>query len=241
MSKFTNKLIFIFFIIFTFIIALGFLSLVFFANFFQDIPDYEELSGYMPSGITRLYDPKGEILDEYASEKRVYVGYDKIPKIIISAFIAAEDKNFFEHQGVDLTSILRASLQNILNIGRNKRLVGGSTITQQVVKGFFLTNERSFVRKLKEAILAYRISNSFSKEKILEIYLNQIYLGHHSYGIYVAAYNYFGKSLDKINIEEAALLASLPKAPSTLNPYKNYDRALERRNWAIQRMKKRAL
>ena len=236
MSKFTHKLFFIFFIIFAFIIAMGFLSLLFFANFFQDIPDYEELSNYMPSGITRLYDPKGEILDEYASEKRVYVRYDKIPKIIIDAFIAAEDKNFFEHQGVDLTSILRASLQNILNIGRNKRLVGGSTITQQVVKGFFLTNERSFVRKLKEAILAYRVSNSFSKEKTLEIYLNQIYLGHHSYGIYVAAYNYFGKSLDTINIEEAALLASLPKAPSTLNPYKNYERAFERRNWAIQRM-----
>lgn len=236
MSKFTNKLFFIFFIIFAFIIALGFLSLLFFASFFQDIPDYEELSNYMPSGITRLYDPKGEILDEYASEKRVYVRYDKIPNIIINAFIAAEDKNFFEHQGVDLTSILRASLQNILNIGRNKRLVGGSTITQQVVKGFFLTNERSFVRKLKEAILAYRVSKSFSKEKILEIYLNQIYLGHHSYGIYVAAYNYFGKSLDKINIEEAALLASLPKAPSTLNPYKNYERAFERRNWVIQRI-----
>jgi penicillin-binding protein 1A len=236
MSKFTNKIFFIFSIFFAFVTALGFLSLLLFASFFQDIPDYEELANYMPSGITRLYDSNGEILDEYALEKRVYVRYDDVPKIIINAFIAAEDKNFFEHQGIDLTSILRASLQNILNIGRNKRLVGGSTITQQVVKGFFLTNERSFVRKLKEAILAYRVSKAFTKEKILEIYLNQIYLGHHSYGIYVASHNYFGKSLADINIEEAALLASLPKAPSTLNPYKNYDRALQRRNWAIQRM-----
>jgi penicillin-binding protein 1A len=120
MSKFTNKIFFIFSVIFAFVTALGFLSLLLFASFFQDIPDYEELANYMPSGITRLYDSNGEILDEYALEKRVYVRYDDVPKIIINAFIAAEDKNFFEHQGIDLTSILRASLQNILNIGRNK-------------------------------------------------------------------------------------------------------------------------
>lgn len=236
MSKFTNKIFFVFSTIFNLTIALSFLSLLFFANFLKDIPNYEKLSNYIPSAITRLYDSEGEILDEYATEKRVYVRYNTIPKVIINAFIAAEDKNFFKHQGVDMVSILRASLQNILNLGRNKRLVGGSTITQQVVKGFFLTNERSFTRKLKEAILAYRVTKSLSKEKILEIYLNQIYLGYHSYGIYVAAYNYFGKSLNEINIEEAALLASLPKAPSTLNPYKNYERAFRRRNWAIQRM-----
>ena len=236
MKKLAKKFFILLSIISAFTIGLVFLCLIFLSSFFYDIPNYEELSNYLPSGITRLYSPNGKILDEYSLEKRIYVKYKDIPKVILDAFIAVEDKNFFEHQGIDITSIIRASLQNILNIGTNKRLVGGSTITQQVVKGFFLTSERSLTRKLKEAVLAYRVSNAFSKEKILEIYLNQIYLGHHSYGIYVAAQNYFGKKLTEINIQEAALLASLPKAPSTLNPYKNYNRALERRNWAIQRM-----
>jgi penicillin-binding protein 1A len=236
MKKLAKKFFILLSIISAFTIGLVFLCLIFLSSFFYDIPNYEKLSNYLPSGITRLYSPNGKILDEYSLEKRIYVKYKDIPKVILDAFIAVEDKNFFEHQGIDITSIIRASLQNILNIGTNKRLVGGSTITQQVVKGFFLTSERSLTRKLKEAVLAYRVSNAFSKEKILEIYLNQIYLGHHSYGIYVAAQNYFGKKLTEINIQEAALLASLPKAPSTLNPYKNYNRALERRNWAIQRM-----
>lgn len=236
MKKIAKKFFILLSIISAFTIGLIFLCLIFLSSFFYDIPNYEELSNYLPSGITRLYDPNGKILDEYSLEKRIYVKYADIPKVIIDAFIAVEDKNFFEHQGIDITSIIRASLQNILNIGTNKRLVGGSTITQQVVKGFFLTSERSLTRKLKEAILAYRVNKAFSKEKILEIYLNQIYLGQHSYGIYVATQNYFGKKLTEINIQEAALLASLPKAPSTLNPYKNYNRALERRNWAIQRM-----
>ena len=202
------------------------------------IPNYQELNKYIPTQITRVYDSTGQVLDEYAKEKRIYIEYHYIPKLIINAFIAVEDKNFFSHQGVDFSSILRAFLQNILRIGAKKRLIGGSTITQQVVKGFFLTNERSVIRKCKEVILSYKISRSFSKEKILEIYLNQIYLGCHSYGIYVAAHNYFGKNLEQINIEEAALLASLPKAPSILNPYKSYQRALTRRNWAIQRIQK---
>ncbi len=236
MKKLAKKFFILLSIISAFTIGLVFLCLIFLSSFFYEIPNYEELSNYLPSGITRLYSPNGKILDEYSLEKRIYVKYKDIPKVILDAFIAVEDKNFFEHQGIDITSIIRASLQNILNIGTNKRLVGGSTITQQVVKGFFLTSERSLTRKLKEAVLAYRVSKAFSKEKILEIYLNQIYLGHHSYGIYVAAQNYFGKKLTEINIQEAALLASLPKAPSTLNPYKNYNRALERRNWAIQRM-----
>ncbi len=236
MKKLAKKFFILLSIISAFTIGLVFLCLIFLSSFFYDIPNYEELSNYLPSGITRLYSPNGKILDEYSLEKRIYVKYKDIPKVILDAFIAVEDKNFFEHQGIDITSIIRASLQNILNIGTNKRLVGGSTITQQVVKGFFLTSERSLTRKLKEAVLAYRVSKAFSKEKILEIYLNQIYLGHHSYGIYVAAQNYFGKKLTEINIQEAALLASLPKAPSALNPYKNYNRALERRNWAIQRM-----
>jgi penicillin-binding protein 1A len=223
-------------ILFTLSIIVGFLSSFLFITFIQDIPDYRELAGYQPAGITRLYDSHGNVLDEYANEKRVYVKYKDTPKMIVNAFIAAEDKNFFEHQGIDFISVIRASIQNILNIGKNKRLIGASTITQQVVKGFFFSNEPTLVRKIKEAILAFRINKEFSKEEILEIYLNQTYLGHHSYGVYVAAQNYFGKQLKDINIEEAALLASLPKAPSTMNPYKNYTRALERRNWAIQRM-----
>ena len=218
--------------------TLSAITLLFLLKFLHSIPNYQELNKYIPTEITRLYDHTGQVLDEYAKEKRIYIEYSHIPKLIRNAFIAVEDKNFFSHRGIDLFSILRAFLQNILRIGSNKRLIGGSTITQQVVKGFFLTNERSLARKCKEIILSYKISRSFSKEKILEIYLNQIYLGCHSYGIYVAAYNYFGKSLEQINIQEAALLASLPKAPSILNPYKNYKRALTRRNWAIKRIEK---
>ena len=224
-------------IVFTLSIVVGFLSSFLFITFIQDIPDYRELASYKPAGITRLYDSNGNILDEYANEKRVYIKYKDIPKVVVNAFIAAEDKNFFDHQGIDIISVIRASIQNVLNVGKNKRLIGGSTITQQVVKGFFFSNEPTLVRKIKEAILAFRINKEFSKEEVLEIYLNQIYLGHHSYGVYVAAQNYFGRNLKEISIEEAAMLASLPKAPSTLNPYKNYNRALERRNWAIQRMK----
>jgi penicillin-binding protein 1A len=236
MGKFTNKIFLSIYTLIGFIIVLGFLSLFSLVSIVQDIPDYKELLEYRPQGISRVYDGDGHILDEYANEMRVYVEYHDIPKVIIDAFIAAEDKNFFAHPGIDITSIIRSSIQNIANVVQNKRLVGGSTITQQVIKGFFLNNERSFTRKLKEAILAFRVNKIFSKEKILEIYLNQLYLGNHSYGIYIAAQNYFGKKLSDINIEEAALLAALPKAPSTLNPYKNYDRVLLRRNWVIHRM-----
>ncbi|MFQ3307125.1 MAG: penicillin-binding protein 1A [Candidatus Midichloriaceae bacterium] len=224
------------FFLFSFFVASGFLIMIEMMGFIKDIPNYNELATYNLPGITRLYDSKGEILDEYAKEKRIYVYYDNIPKNIINAFIAVEDKNFFEHQGIDFTSILRASVQNIGNFINKKRFVGGSTITQQVVKGFFLSNERTLSRKLKEAVLAYRVNKMFSKEKLLELYLNQIYLGRHAHGIYMAAYVYFGKSLDDLSIQEAALLASLPKAPSMLNPYKNQNRSLERRNWALSRM-----
>ena len=220
-----------------FITSSFFLICLYFIQFIYYIPNYKVLKRYAPTQITRLYDVDGSILDEYAREKRVYIKYEDIPKIIINSFIAVEDKNFFNHQGVDLISSLRAFLYNLINIHTQRRLVGGSTITQQVVKGLFLTNERNITRKIKEVIVSHIISNNFSKKKILEIYLNHIYLGNNSYGIFTAAYNYFGKSLAQINIEEAALLASLPKAPSDLNPYKNYNRSLTRRNWAIQRIK----
>ena len=212
--------------------------LIFTLSALYNTPNYKELSNYLPQSITRLYDRNGQILDEYFLEKRIYIRYIDIPKVMIDAFIAVEDKNFFIHQGIDGTSIIRALLYNVLNINNNKRLIGGSTITQQVAKSIFLTNERKFSRKIKEAVLAYRINKAFSKKRILEIYLNQIYLGHRSYGIYVATKNYFGKNIARINIQEAAMIASLPKAPSILNPYNNYERAIQRRNWAIKKMEK---
>lgn len=203
----------------------------------QRLPDHEQLKQYDPATVTRLYTADGEMLAEYAREKRVFVPITAIPKRLINAFIAAEDRNFYTHPGVDFIGVFRAALTNIMNIGQHKTLVGGSTITQQVVKNFLLTNEKSLERKIKEAILAIRISESLSKDRIMELYLNEIYLGAGSYGVASAALNYFNKSIDELNIEEAALLASMPKAPSAYNPRKNYDRAKERRDWVIGRMR----
>lgn len=202
----------------------------------QDIPDYKQLEEYSPASITRIYTSEGEVISELADERRIYVEYNDVPQLVVDAFLAAEDKNFFEHSGIDIFSIVRATFQNVLNIGKNKNLVGGSTITQQVIKNFLLTNERSLSRKIKEAILAYRVTNAYSKEKILELYLNELFLGDHSYGILVAADNYFDKKLDELNLQEAAMLAALPKSPTYINPRKHYERALERRNWVIKRM-----
>ena len=204
--------------------------------FGKDLPDYRQLEEYDPPAITRLYTQKGHILDEAATENRIYTKYDEIPELIVNAFIAAEDRNFFKHEGLDPVGIARAAIVNIVNVGKHKNPVGGSTITQQVVKNFLLTNERTLSRKIKEAILAYRISKVYSKEKIMELYLNQIYLGNNSYGIASAALNYFNKELDELNAEEAALLAALPKAPSYVNPIKSPRRARERRNWVLSRM-----
>jgi penicillin-binding protein 1A len=175
-------------------------------------------------------------LAEYATEKRVFVPLTAIPKRVIHAFLSAEDKNFYEHDGIDVSGIVRAVRDNIINYGQGKSLVGGSTITQQVVKNFLLTSEKSIERKIKEAILAIRISQVYSKDKILELYLNEIYLGLGSYGVAAAAQNYFNKSMDELTIEEAALLATQPKAPTIYNPKKNYKMALERRNWVIDQM-----
>lgn len=171
-----------------------------------------------PPTITRFYDNAGDVIAEYGTERRVLVSYSEIPDFVIKAFLAAEDRHFFEHQGVDFYGLARAILQNAINImaAHNRRAVGGSTITQQVVKSFLLGNERTFSRKVKEAVLAYRISKVYSKDRILELYLNQIFFGNNSYGIYAAAQNYFNKELSELTISEAALLASLPKAPSSL-------------------------
>lgn len=200
-----------------------------------DLPSTEQLGNYDPKVMTRLYSADGKLMAEYAKEKRFFLPLSAIPKTVQNAFLSAEDKNFYSHKGIDWWGMMRAMRNNILNY-KQGHLAGGSTITQQVVKNFLLTNEKTFARKIKEAILAYRISNSYSKEKILELYLNEIYLGQGTYGVAAAAITYFNKSLDALTTEEAALLAALPKAPAYFDPNKNYDRARARRNYVIGRM-----
>ncbi|MCD6034348.1 MAG: putative bifunctional family b-glycosyltransferase/PBP transpeptidase [Rickettsiales bacterium] len=205
-------------------------------KFSSDLPDYRTLAEYNPPTTTRLYAGDGRLLEEYAKEKRLFVPFQAIPKRVINAFLAAEDQNFYNHPGIDITSIARAAVHNLANAGSGKGLIGGSTITQQVVKNFLLSNERSYERKVKEAILAFRITQAYSKDRILELYLNEIYLGLGSYGVAAAALNYFDKSIDDLSIEEAALLAGMPKAPSNYDPNRVYDRALKRRNYVLERM-----
>ncbi len=202
----------------------------------SDLPDYRQLADYQPPTVTRIHAGDGRLLAEYAQEKRVFVPVEAMPKRLIEAFLAAEDKNFYSHFGLDLVGILRAVITNVRQLGQNRRLVGASTITQQVAKNFLLTNEVSYVRKLKEAILAYRIEQAFSKNEILELYLNQIYLGVGSYGVAAAALNYFNKSLDDLTTAEAAFLAGLPKAPSVYHPVRAADEARGRRDWVIGRL-----
>ncbi len=222
---------------FTLLILAGAAGVFFlFIHYGSDLPDYKKLAEYNPPTTTRLYAADGRLLDEYAIEKRLYVPISAIPNRLKNAFIAAEDQNFYYHPGVDISSILRAVVTNLNNIGSNRSLVGGSTITQQVVKNFLLTNERSFERKIKEAILAFRITQAFSKDRILELYLNEIYLGNGSHGVAAAALYYFDKSIDELTIEEAATLAAMPKAPSDLDPTRNPERAKTRRDWVIERM-----
>ncbi len=205
-------------------------------HFGKDLPDYRQLSKYEPSVVSRVHAGNGALLKEYSIERRVFVPIDVIPKKIISAFLSAEDKDFYDHFGVDIQAVTRALITNLKNYGKSKRLVGASTITQQVAKNFLLSSEVTFERKIKEAILAIRIERAFSKKQILELYLNEIYLGNNSYGIAAAALNYFDKSLDDLTIDEAAFLATLPKAPSKYNPKTNYKRVLDRRNWVLHQM-----
>lgn len=205
-------------------------------SYMSDLPSADKLANYDPPVVTRLYASDSRLMAEYAIEKRFFLPLSAIPKRVQEAFIAAEDKNFYEHQGIDFWGLARAMRENLLNIGSGRSMVGGSTITQQVVKNFLLTSEKSLERKFKEAILAYRISSVYSKDKILELYLNQIYLGKGAWGVAAASVEFFNKSLDELSIEEAALLAAMPKAPSVYDPAKNYDRALERRGYVIGRM-----
>ncbi|MBL6758881.1 MAG: PBP1A family penicillin-binding protein, partial [Pelagibacteraceae bacterium] len=201
------------------------------------LPDYKKLAKYQPPISSRVYSENNKLIAEYAIEKRLFVPYESIPDKVINSFLAAEDKNFFSHPGVDAKGILRAILKNIKNISQNKRLEGASTITQQVAKNFLLTNEVSLKRKFKEAILAFRIERAYTKERILELYLNQIYLGQGTYGVAAASLEYFDKSIKELNYPEAALLAALPKAPSKYNPYRYPETAKFRRNLVIENLK----
>jgi len=207
-----------------------------FYKYGQALPDYRQLADYEPPVMTRVHAGDGRLLAEFAMEKRVFIPIKAMPKQLINAFLAAEDKNFYTHPGVDFMGIGRAVLTNVKNIGSSRRLVGASTITQQVAKNFLLTNEVSWTRKIKEAILAFRIERAIPKDRILELYINEIYLGFGSYGAGAAALNYFNKSLNELQIHEVAYLAALPKAPNNYNPIKKPKAAHDRRNWVIGRM-----
>jgi len=205
-------------------------------NFSNNIPDYKFLKSYKPPVSSKVYSANGELVSDFSKEKRIFVPYSSIPQNVINAFLSAEDKNFFSHPGVDAKGVLRAVFNNINNIMTSKRLEGASTITQQVAKNFLLTNEVSINRKIKEAILAFRIERALSKERILELYLNQIYLGSGAYGVAAASLEYFDKSIKELNYIEAAMLAALPKAPSKYNPYRNIELAKFRRDLVLKNL-----
>ena len=222
------------------LLSLSFLTsiliLVVLGIFSNDLPDYKFLKSYMPPVSSKVYSDEGELVKDFSTEKRIFIPYKSIPQKVIKSFLSAEDKNFFSHPGVDARGVLRAVINNISNIATSKRLEGASTITQQVAKNFLLTNEVSLNRKLKEAILAFRIERTLSKERILELYLNQIYLGEGTYGVASASLEYFDKSISELDYDEAALLAALPKAPSRYNPYKNIELAKFRRDLVLQNL-----
>tara|TARA_A100001015_G_scaffold146767_1_gene162687 strand:+ start:133 stop:1176 length:1044 start_codon:yes stop_codon:yes gene_type:complete len=204
--------------------------------FSNKIPDYKFLQNYKPPVSSKVYSGDGTLVADFSREKRIFVPFESIPKNVINSFLSAEDKNFFSHPGVDAKGVLRATIKNISNVFNSKRLEGASTITQQVAKNFLLSNEVSLNRKIKEAILAFRIERTLSKERILELYLNQIYLGGGSYGVAAASLEYFDKSIKDLNYAESALLAALPKAPSRYNPYKDIELAKFRRDLVLKNL-----
>ncbi len=234
MQKTLNRLVKLGILIFIIIFFLIFSAFWYFS---LGLPDYKKLAKYEPSVSSRVYDDSGELIAEYALEKRLFIPIESIPEVVINSFLSAEDKNFFLHPGIDAKGITRAVLNNIQNVLSGKRLEGASTITQQVAKNFLLTSEVSLRRKIKEAILAFRIEKAYSKSRILELYLNEIYLGQGTYGVASASLEYFDKSVKELNYKESALLAALPKAPSKYNPYKNIDLAKSRRNMVLKNLK----
>lgn len=207
-------------------------------HFSMGLPDYHQLAVYQPQVTSRLYAADGSLLAEYATEKRTFVPVEKIPPLLRSAFLAAEDKNFYTHGGIDIGGLARALITNMQNIGTGKRLVGASTITQQVAKNFLLSAEQSLSRKMREALLARKIEQTFTKDHILELYLNEIYLGLGAYGVSSASLHYFDKSLDDLSLSEMAYLAALPKGPNNYHPVKNPEQAYARRDWVLTRMEK---
>jgi len=228
-----KKIIKLILVIFTLGLLFSFSTLWYFS---LDLPDYKILANYKPPISSRVHSGEGQLIAEYALQKRLFIPYDSVPKNVIYSFLSAEDKNFFSHPGVDAKSITRAIIKNLKNYNSKKRLEGASTITQQVAKNFLLTSEVSLKRKIKEAILAFRIERAYSKERIMELYLNQIYLGVGTYGVAAASLEYFDKSVNELGYEEAALLAALPKAPSKYNPYKSVERAKARRNIVLKNL-----
>ena len=203
----------------------------------QDLPDYEKLAEYEPPVMTRIHANDGRLLAEYAHERRIYVPINAVPKQLIHAFISAEDKNFYTHHGIDPKALAMAIITEIsrkLGLGGHKR--GASTITQQVAKNFLLTSKQTYIRKIKEAILAVRIERTFTKDQILELYLNEIFFGLRSYGVAAASLNYFGKSLKELELHQMAYLATLPKGPNNYHPFRKTKKALRRRNWILDRM-----
>ena len=204
--------------------------------FSNNLPDYKFLKSYKPPVSSKVYSGSGELVSDFSSEKRIFIPYNAIPQKVINSFLSAEDKNFFSHPGVDAKGVIRAVIKNISNIMTSQRLEGASTITQQVAKNFLLSNEVSLNRKIKEAILAFRIERALTKERILELYLNQIYLGGGAYGIASASLEYFDKPINELSYTESALLAALPKAPSKYNPYKNPELAKFRRDLVLKNL-----
>jgi penicillin-binding protein 1A len=203
---------------------------------FHDMPNAGDLVDYRPPTSTRVYAWDGTLIGEFAKERRIFVPYDQIPVQLTHAFLAAEDRNFFEHGGIDMQGLGRAMVKDVFNAAQGKRLEGGSTITQQVAKNVLLGNQVTMGRKLKEAILAHQLEQTLDKPRILELYLNEIWLGYRSYGVGAAAYNYFGKSLNELSLSEMAFLGSLPKGPDNYHPIRNKQAALRRRNWVLGQM-----
>jgi len=214
----------------------GFSLAIYAAWLFHDMPDAGDLANYRPPTATRVYAWDGTLIGEFSTERRVFVPYEQIPDSVKSAFLAAEDRNFFRHAGIDVGGLGRAMAKNVINAAQGRRLEGGSTITQQVAKNVLLNNDATVGRKLKEAILAARLEQTLSKEQILELYLNEIWLGYRSFGVGVAAYNYFGKNLNELTPAEAAYLAALPKGPDNYHPIRRKQQAMDRRNWILGQM-----
>lgn len=228
--KFLSALVSLFFLGCFVAFGIAFLVIL---HYSVGLPDYEQLAVYKPPVTSRLYASDGSVLAEYATEKRIFVPVGDIPPMVRHAFLSAEDKNFYRHGGIDLTGIARAVLVNIKNLGTGRRPVGASTITQQVAKNFLLSSERSLSRKIREALLAHRMEQAFTKDHILELYLNEIYLGQGAYGVASAALAYFNKAMDELTLAEMAYLAALPKAPNNYHPVKNKEAAMARRQLGV--------